>query len=1376
MADIKQIKLPDGSVLNLKDSAARDSMEVKSNKVTALNSASTDSEYPSAKAVYDLVSSISVPVIDVRDIDGNSLVSSGIATIPSNTFVLDLDTLQSETGGIPLEQLTPVGLRSSAQMYQFFEAYFEGRTCYAKAIFLVHDYDSTQYVAWQASVQQLGSNIFGFYGYGANNMDDPTIYFVGLILNKIGTNWVMYAYVEKNIKPGEIPTNLSELTNDVGYITSYTETDPTVPSWAKASTKPTYTAAEVGALSSNTVYVSTVNGQSGAITIEEPLVIEGTLTFTLSSTSGSGTFTPTSGDVTKIPTANEVYIKADIHGFSMLSSDYVWLRKMRKASTGMGIVMFNGVFDTAGGTVYIEVEGEPDDEGDWHYAIWSVTYRILQQKLTSYVSSVNGASGQVTLTAADVGAVPTSRTINGKALSSNITLTAADVGALSTFTESDPTVPAWAKASVKPTYTYDEVGAPSADQLSIDMGDNQPHKIIKWEHFSYDDPEVSGYYMYVDSTANEWYIPDVEFIEKQSEKLVNQVMVAIPTAVSQLDNDAGYISSAPTAVSQLTNDLNFATTSQVSTAITSAIGEINEFDVEVAAALPTQNIKDHTIYFVAKESSENDIYDEFMYINNAWEHIGSTEVDLSNYVTKTDNAYRAQSIFYGEVDSTSTSTNFTATISGLTELRDGVCILLKNGVVTSASGFTININGLGPKPSYSNMATGNDVTPTAPTRDTTIFNINYTMLFIYSADIVSGGGWIMYRGYDANSNTLGYQLRTNSSVRTATDSVGRYRLLFTSASGSQWVPTTNSTSTNSTAARTVNQRPIDPFGDIVYYGSTTILAPNDSVSATIQWQQYTLNIGYSFNRTGKAQVMTHPAPVYVKCAPQSDGSAIVDADTPYVQALPSSVDGKIYIYLGDAYSATAVELRMNHPVYYYTDGGIRLWSGVNAASKSYVDTAISSIVIPSKVSELTNDVGYISSYTETDPTVPSWAKAASKPTYTASEVGALPSNTTYVSTINGQSGAVTVDTPLVLRGSMSVTLSATHGTGTFTLSSGNPNDIPNHDTVYIVSSSNLSTDDIVLQKNRYSSYYYAYFTTTFRTTLGTVYVEIEGTPDDEYDWDYATWNVRYWVLQDKLTFDSTPTENSTNPVTSGGVYAALQSSGGSDEIYELTATLTATMNILAGGVTFGTFTLVSGDITQVHNYKQAVLKITILKEGDTSVEYGTINAVMTQDFNPARSLTGNCICGLAFVGLCQWYEFLEYMRPRVVTVTYDEQSLTPSLRWHVHDTQMNDDYGNLNYVGWVTGTATAIESGDALLIADSSNHNMLVKSTTTFDGVTTTKALTQAGTFVDFPAAPSAESDAAVISMLESIGLDGNVSLTSAIIGVTNTDNSVIVG
>jgi len=50
-----------------------------------------------------------------------------------------------------------------------------------------------------------------------------------------------------------IPTNISAFTNDAGYITGYTETDPTVPSWAKADSKPTYTASEVGAVATSAV-------------------------------------------------------------------------------------------------------------------------------------------------------------------------------------------------------------------------------------------------------------------------------------------------------------------------------------------------------------------------------------------------------------------------------------------------------------------------------------------------------------------------------------------------------------------------------------------------------------------------------------------------------------------------------------------------------------------------------------------------------------------------------------------------------------------------------------------------------------------------------------------------------------------------------------------------------------------------------------------------------------------------------------------------------------------------------------------------------------------------------------------------------------------
>lgn len=46
--------------------------------------------------------------------------------------------------------------------------------------------------------------------------------------------------------------------------------------------------------------------------------------------------------------------------------------------------------------------------------------------------------------------------------------------------------------------------------------------------------------------------------------------------------------------------------------------------------------------------------------------------------------------------------------------------------------------------------------------------------------------------------------------------------------------------------------------------------------------------------------------------------------------------------------------------------------------------------IPTKVSDLQNDSGFITSYTETDPTVPSWAKSASKPSYSFSELTSKP--------------------------------------------------------------------------------------------------------------------------------------------------------------------------------------------------------------------------------------------------------------------------------------------------------------------------------------------------------------------------------------------------
>lgn len=107
------------------------------------------------------------------------------------------------------------------------------------------------------------------------------------------------------------------------------------------------------------------------------------------------------------------------------------------------------------------------------------------------------------------------------------------------------------------------------------------------------------------------------------------------------------------------------------------------------------------------------------------------------------NAYRSASIPMGQLDSTSTATVMTAQVDGITELRDGVCMWLRNGVVNSASGFTLNINGLGAKPLYGSL--------TESSRATTTFTKAYTLLLIYNSTRVEGGCWDIVYGIDNNT-------------------------------------------------------------------------------------------------------------------------------------------------------------------------------------------------------------------------------------------------------------------------------------------------------------------------------------------------------------------------------------------------------------------------------------------------------------------------------------------------------------------------------------------------------------------------------------------------------------------------------------------------
>lgn len=109
----------------------------------------------------------------------------------------------------------------------------------------------------------------------------------------------------------------------------------------------------------------------------------------------------------------------------------------------------------------------------------------------------------------------------------------------------------------------------------------------------------------------------------------------VPTNVSAFNNDVGYITNS------VDNLLNYYKKSETFTKqeVNDLISAITTMDLQVVQTLPTEDISTTTIYLVPKNPAEtNNAYDEYIYVSNAWEFIGSTEVDLTDYVKNTDYA------------------------------------------------------------------------------------------------------------------------------------------------------------------------------------------------------------------------------------------------------------------------------------------------------------------------------------------------------------------------------------------------------------------------------------------------------------------------------------------------------------------------------------------------------------------------------------------------------------------------------------------------------------------------------------------------------------------------------------------------------------------
>lgn len=236
----------------------------------------------------------------------------------------------------------------------------------------------------------------------------------------------------------DIPSKLSDLTNDVGFITDYTETDPTVPQWAKAARKPTYTAAEVGALPADTDIpekLSDLQNDVGFITnltsdlANYYLKIQ---TYTKDEVNGLISAIPkfSISVVSQLPTrdisATTIYLLVTGDETQNLYTEYIYV---------------NNFWEKLG-TQTVDLSG--------YATVSSLGDYLLKTDIASWAKAAQKPS----YTASEVGALPLSTVIPTK--TSDLTN---DSGFLTGFTETDPTVPQWAKQPNKPTYTASEVGA-----------------------------------------------------------------------------------------------------------------------------------------------------------------------------------------------------------------------------------------------------------------------------------------------------------------------------------------------------------------------------------------------------------------------------------------------------------------------------------------------------------------------------------------------------------------------------------------------------------------------------------------------------------------------------------------------------------------------------------------------------------------------------------------------------------------------------------------------------------------------------------------------------------------------------------------------------
>ena len=133
----------------------------------------------------------------------------------------------------------------------------------------------------------------------------------------------------------------------------------------------------------------------------------------------------------------------------------------------------------------------------------------------------------------------------------------------------------------------------------------------------------------------------IKKVEQSSEESNQELLNKISKVNTNLTNEISQIRTVniPNAIKEsIIDNLDSTATDKALSAnqgniLKTMIGNLANLRIEVVTELPSTG-EVNVIYLVKKVGKNPDVYDEYIYVENTWEKIGNTEVDLSNYYTK----------------------------------------------------------------------------------------------------------------------------------------------------------------------------------------------------------------------------------------------------------------------------------------------------------------------------------------------------------------------------------------------------------------------------------------------------------------------------------------------------------------------------------------------------------------------------------------------------------------------------------------------------------------------------------------------------------------------------------------------------------------------